>query len=548
MSFTNYIERLDKRKFIFFSILFFITFIVRSPTLFNDYYDADELSAIIQTHEYFEGGIPGKDFIESKLPLYHAIFKLAYKISYNYGWVVVHFFTILIIFATAIFIYLSAKRLKGFYAGAIASLLYTVLVSSFNRHFMAVNGEIVFNLPVAAGFYFFLMFIDNAGIKKIFYIIASVFFAVCAANVKQQGGILFVFIIFFALIYYPYFKIKFNLRFCLVCVTVAISLIALFFYDLYFIQMIAPEIQSVFSDLLNYSTILGFNPLFFLVKFIHRQGMLILWHLIIWIPAGIYFYRFFKTRFRLNNIAESSVAVMFILTYLMIFLGGARLYFHYFIAVYPFACIAASFALIGFDNKAIKFIHEKSLTLLLIPGIFFLAWNTKDIIIKYFYPQAFYQEGKILYWARAVLVGSYNDYLLPEGSYKDVVNYIKKITKPKDRIYVWGDGPYLYYFSERGMGIELNWPKMAIISITELYKKGDDKSIEAAQSGEKGMLEVLKKKNAILFVDTSGNGLSTFTYSVTPLFRKHLDENFTFAKEINRMKIYIRNDYKILTE
>jgi hypothetical protein len=548
MNFISYIERFDKKNFLFFLMLFIVTFIVRSPTLFNDYYDVDELSAIIQTHEYFEGGIPGKDFIESKLPLYHVIFKLSYIISYDYGWIIVHFFTILIIFATAIFIYLTANRIKGFYAGAIASLLYAVMISSFNRHFMAVNGEVVFNLPVAAGFYYFLMFIDNSGIKKIFPISASIFFAICAANVKQQGGILLIFIIFFTLFYYLYYNKKFNLRFCLVYLSIAIFLFALFIFDLNFTHMIAPEMGNILSDLLNYSTILGFNPLIFLIKFIHRQGMLTLWHLIIWVPAGIYFCRFFKTRFRLDNIIESSVAVMLILTYSMNFLGGARLYFHYFIAAYPFACIVASFALIGFDNKAIKFIREKSLTLLLIPGVFFLAWNTKDIIIKYFYPQAFYQEGKVLFWARAVLVGSYNDYLLPEASYKDVVDYIKKITKPKDRIYVWGDGPYLYYFSERGLGINLNWPKMGIISITELYKKGDDKSVKEAQSGEKGMLEVLKKRNAVLFVDTSENGLSTFTYSVTPLFRKYLDDNFIFVKEINRMKIYLRKDYKPLRE
>ena len=73
--------------------------------IINDYYDVDELSADIQAVEWLEGGILNKDYVESKLPLYHLIFKAAYTIDREYGWVYVHVFTALIVFFTAVFVF-----------------------------------------------------------------------------------------------------------------------------------------------------------------------------------------------------------------------------------------------------------------------------------------------------------------------------------------------------------------------------------------------------------------------------------------------------------
>ena len=82
LSLIDRIEQMKESMFFFF--LFLVSLMFRLPTLFNDYYDVDELAAIVQTKEFFAGFRPGIDFAESKLPLYHAIFKFSYYLNAAY--------------------------------------------------------------------------------------------------------------------------------------------------------------------------------------------------------------------------------------------------------------------------------------------------------------------------------------------------------------------------------------------------------------------------------------------------------------------------------
>ncbi len=541
MTLISRITGLENKKHIFFLLLFAATLLFRFPTLFNDYYDVDELSAIVQTHEYMAGDIPGKDFQESKPPLYHAVFKAAYAAMPHNGWVLVHVITILIVYLTAFFIFLSGNKIENFTAGAIASLFYAVFISSFNRHFMATNGEIVYNLPVTAGFYFFILSIDdkNNAIKKLIFLAAAVLMCICAVYIKFHGIILFIFLAFMLIFYIPYYKNKFTFKYLSLLLSVFTAFLAIAAVEYFSVKIITPKLVSRIAGMLTYASVQGFNPAFFTAKYAHRQLMPALWHFAAWIPAFITVYLFVKNKFKLGSLSVSASAIMFILSYLMIFAGASRLYFHYFLTSYPALCIIGAYSLLKIDTNILNKIREKFTALILIPGLFFLAWNIKDIIIKHFFPQAFYNEGKALYWARAALVGTFNDYLLPEASYKDACEYIKSITNPGDRISVWGDGPYLYYFSERRMGVNHLWPKTGISVMTALYKRGDTGSIKAAEKMETGFIEEnLKKKKPVLFIDTSENGLSTFYYKVTPLIEKYIKDNYYFLNEVNKIKIY----------
>ena len=158
MDINSLMNRLQERKTVFFIFLFGAAFIFRLPTLFNDYWDVDVLTSFVATKEYLYGAVPGIDFAENKRFLYHLMFKGAFRISAGYGWVLVHFFTILIVYCTSIFIYLSGSAIRDKKTGMLAALLYAVLISSFNRHFMASNGEVVYNLPIAMGLYCLILF------------------------------------------------------------------------------------------------------------------------------------------------------------------------------------------------------------------------------------------------------------------------------------------------------------------------------------------------------------------------------------------------------
>ncbi len=236
----------------------------------------------------------------------------------------------------------------------------------------------------------------------------------------------------------------------------------------------------------------------------------------------------------------------------MVFGGGPRLYYHYFMPAYITLCIIAAAVLLNREEYPLNFIRKRLLALFLIPVIFFMSWNTKDIIIKHFYPKAFYNEGKFLFWTRAVLTGRYNSYLLPNIIYRDVVEYIRKNTNKNDRIFVWGMGPEIYYYSERRLGGITLWPKQ-IFRIPEYYKKKDKRSLRAAKYLDNMFVNILKKKKPLLFIDTSGNEEQKVTdiklirpavfnvpVSEAPMVEKYLAQNYKVEAVINGMTIYKR--------
>lgn len=548
MKLLDSLETIKEKKALFFLFLFVAALLFRLPTLFNDFYDVDELAAIVQTHEYMAGARSGIDFTESKHPLYHLIFKTAYAIWPESGWVLVHAAVILIVFGTALFIYLIGSRIRGFTAGAISALLYAVLISSFNRHFMATNAEIVYNLPLAGGLYFLIRFLEDTKRTRWIFILLSIFIGSSAIMIKFHGIIFLIFITFFEIIYYPYYTNRFNRQYVYLLAIAFLVILGAFIIDYNATGIFATKILEDVYGKIFYASTTQHNVFDFIVRFLHRQGMLTLWHFVLWIPAIAFIIKFAKRRFKSEILSESALAVFLIITYLLVFAGGARFYFHYFMTCYPFLCIAAGVAIESGISKRALYIQKRLTIFLLIPSVFFLIWNTKDVLIKHFWQAGFYNEGKALNWTRAVLVGSFNDYLLPETSYKDVCDYIKKITRPGERIYVWGDGPYLYYFSGRRPGVKHMWPKTGITHIWSLYKKGDIQSVYDAEMSEEGMIKEITQKKSVVFIDTSQNGLSTFTFPPTPLVEKYISKNFRLIAEINKMKIWARNGWKPVKE
>jgi hypothetical protein len=237
----------------------------------------------------------------------------------------------------------------------------------------------------------------------------------------------------------------------------------------------------------------------------------------------------------------------------MVFGGAARLYYHYFMPFYVPMSIAASIVLLDDKNYGLHFIRRRSTVLLLIPSLFFITWNTKDIIIKHYFPGGFYNEGKFLFWTRAVLTGRYNSYLLPHPSYKDSVEFIKKTTRPGESIFVWGNGPEIYYFSKRRMGFYSLWPKSSIYKISNFYKSDDKIKISLAKKYDTSFINHLKKKQPKIIIDTSTNPDQLVTdfklarpavfdipLSDAPLLYKYVLKEYTLVKEIKEMKIYCR--------
>ncbi len=548
----NLIDKIENLKEqVFLSVLFLAAFIFRLPTLFNDFYDVDELAAIVQTREFLAGLKPGIDFSESKLPLYHSIFKFSYSLNEVYGWVIVHIITIIFVFLTSLAVYYTGRLIRDRKTGMIAAILYAVLISSFNRHFMATNGEVIYNLPVAAGLLFFLLLLKNRSwYLRGCYALLTVISIYAAMMVKFHGVILLLFIGFFLIIYLPYYLTSFK-RIIIPYMILATSVLAVAAFDYFVTKRFAADMINRSLHLIFYATASrSSNPLFMIGIYSLRQFTLAAWHFVLWIPASVYMFSFIKNRFRKDTREESAVALFALITFLMVFAGGARVYYHYFMTSYPYLCIIAAIALTSSDNALVKKIKSSFAIALLIPGLFFLSWNAKDIYIKYFNQNLFYNEPKALFWFRAIAVSSMDDYLLPNGAYVNAVNYIRDNTKKTDTIFVWGDGPHLYYFSDRRIAIHHVWPRGGAIRIEQLYDENNSESISEAEKIQMGTVAMIEKRKAELFIDTSPKGLhrsitkfgnfAKFPYDVPPLMRKYLNEHYRFETVIDEYKIYRR--------
>ncbi|PKL17345.1 MAG: hypothetical protein CVV49_11455, partial [Spirochaetae bacterium HGW-Spirochaetae-5] len=401
------------------------------------------------------------------------------------------------------------------------------------------------------GLLFFILLLKNGSwYLRVFYAILTVIFIYAAMMVKFHGVILLLFIGFFIIIYLPYYYTSLK-RVIIPYMLIAASVISVLAFDYFITQKFASDMINRALHLIFYATASrSSNPLYMIGIYSLRQFTLGAWHFVLWIPAAVYMFSFAKSRFRKNTREESAVALFALITFLMVFAGGARVYYHYFMTSYPFLCLIAAAALTSSDNSLVKKIKNSFAIALLIPGLFFFSWNVKDIYIKYFNQNLFYNEPKALFWFRAIAVSSMDDYLLPNGAYVNAVNYIRDNTKPSDTIFVWGDGPHLYYFSDRRIAIHHVWPKGGAIKIEQLYRENRPESSAEAAIMESGLIKKIEERKAELFIDTSPKGLhrgitkfgnfAKYPYDVPPLMRKYLNEHYKLEAVVDDYKIYRR--------
>ena len=118
--------------------------------------------------------------------------------------------------------------------------------------------------------------------------------------------------------------------------------------------------------------------------------------------------------------------------------------------------------------------------MLLIPAVFFFLFNVKDAIIKHTAPELFIFESKASYYFRLIALGTTNDYLMPDKLYFNLIEYIKTKSNKEDKIFVWGDGAYIYYFSNRLPAAYHMWPKGTIVEITSAYQSQNTAKIQRA--------------------------------------------------------------------
>jgi 4-amino-4-deoxy-L-arabinose transferase-like glycosyltransferase len=111
--------------------------------------DDEQVYAVVAT-EMLHGGQPYQDAIERKPPLLFELYVSIFKLSGAYNWPAIHTAMVLWTLATMGLLYLIARRLFDPAAGLWAALLYGLFLLWSDYRNLALNGELLMNLPVTA--------------------------------------------------------------------------------------------------------------------------------------------------------------------------------------------------------------------------------------------------------------------------------------------------------------------------------------------------------------------------------------------------------------
>jgi len=415
MKFLSFISNLENRKFIFIIIIFLSVFVFRFPTLFTNFYDTDELYKIIHIDEIFAEKMSCSDFSISDQGVFYYIFQPSYSFSPESGYIFVHIITILIIFFTSFFIYLIGSKLYDFTTGAVASLFYSILISSFCLEYLATSGEIIFNLAITAGLFFLIVFLSirrvpkpvskdndeidyvipcqfskqmalfsyyNYRIKKCSTIIIIVIMSIGAAITDFQGVFFFFFLIYFLFIYYPYYENRFAIRYFLPLTAIIVLLLMLFLFNLYSRGYYNSNILIIPKGKIFFDCLQEYNLFSFFPGYIYQLGLLVIFHFVLWIPVCVYFYSFIKNRFMANTGGESAIALIFVFAFLVMFCNAIHQNFQNLQATYPSLCVLSSIVLMKLKTGSMLFIKNRIAYFLFIPSIFFLIWNIMGLIFR----------------------------------------------------------------------------------------------------------------------------------------------------------------------
>ena len=139
-----------KRALIFLTI--FLLLILRLHTLFNDYYDVDELAQMVYSVHAEESG---NIFFGPYGKAVNFTFNITLKIFGQYNWRALHLLAIIIILLTSIGIYfIVLNTIRKEKAALFSAFFYSVFVSIGYKDIYPLTSEIIFSLFISFSFAF----------------------------------------------------------------------------------------------------------------------------------------------------------------------------------------------------------------------------------------------------------------------------------------------------------------------------------------------------------------------------------------------------------
>jgi hypothetical protein len=128
--------------------LVLLTVVTRLPALLHPQPIDDEGMYSVVANEIVDGGRLYADAVDRKPPLLFWTYAAVFEIAGKYNWRALHVVTIMWTLATMAGLYVIGRRLFDRNTGLIAALLYSVFQPWGTSKNLALNGELLMNLPI----------------------------------------------------------------------------------------------------------------------------------------------------------------------------------------------------------------------------------------------------------------------------------------------------------------------------------------------------------------------------------------------------------------
>ncbi len=507
-----------------------LIFVLRIPVLYQHIIDIDETAFSEFASIMLNGGLPYIDAVDNKPPLTYYFFYCIYALTGIKSLIAVHFFTTIWVMITGICIYLFGNKLKDYKTGLIASLLFGLMMHTYEPKFISTNGETLINLFLILSSYIFL-FYNVSGVKKVFFHILSGLLLGLGIMTNYKAGILAVVFVIHSLITGPLLShnrmlvVKENIL--RLIITGISSFIPLAVFAFIF-KMQGNLDEAVFWGFLyNFGYIESGKGAFSSFKIIGRTGYFLLLTLPAWFAALKYIFANIK-QIRLQGRDESDESGYSHFAFLALWLGfsiygaaiGGRGYGHYFIQIVPpLALVAAA------GYTFVKHYKKSFWSWLLILAVIFTA-SRIDIIKTY----------------ELVNYPNYKS----EISFRKTGEYIKSMSVPDDKIYVWGWSTPVYYFADRRSASRFIISDFVSGRIFGTANTSSSVRNELTEKFLPLLMEDLKKNRPLYFVDTSPSGFfgyDRFSLTMFPELNSFVRNHYDRETEIDGLVLYKKREF-----
>ena len=188
-------------------LLVVLTIVLRLPAILHPKPIDDEGGYAVVAHELLNGGTLYISALDRRPPLLFWIYAALFFAVGHYQWAPFHLLGVVWILLTMWGLYAIGRTLWHRHAGLVAALCYTIYTASVHYHLLALNGEVMMNLPIVWALY--VAFKHNTSRLRPELALSGVLLS-CAFLIKQPAAIAAIPVGMYVLL--PAYRVKRNLR------------------------------------------------------------------------------------------------------------------------------------------------------------------------------------------------------------------------------------------------------------------------------------------------------------------------------------------------